>query len=93
MNKQEFVEAVAKETGLTKKDAEAAVAAYHDTVTKALKKGDTVSFVGFGTYSAVKKAARMGKNPATGEAIKIAASVAPKFKAGKALKDALNKKK
>ena len=92
MNKTEFVEAIAKETGLTKKDAEAAVNAYNATVTKALKKGDKVAFVGFGTFEVGKRAARTGRNPQTGATIKIKASKAPKFKAGKALKDAVNKK-
>ena len=92
MNKTEFVEAIAKETGLTKKDAEAAVNAYNATVTKALKKGDKVAFVGFGTFEVGKRAARTGRNPQTGATIKIKASKAPKFKAGKALKDQVNSK-
>ncbi|MCR5389392.1 MAG: HU family DNA-binding protein [Lachnospiraceae bacterium] len=92
MNKAEFVEAVAKATKLSKKDAEAAVNAYNETVTKALKKGDKVTFVGFGTFDVGKRAARTGRNPQTGAEIKIKASKAPKFKAGKALKDAVNKK-
>ena len=92
MNKAEFVEAVAKATKLSKKDAEAAVNAYNETVTKALKKGDKVTYVGFGTFDVGKRAARTGRNPQTGAEIKIKASKAPKFKAGKALKDAVNKK-
>ena len=92
MNKTEFVEAIAKETGLTKKDAEAAVNAYNATVTKALKKGDKVAFVGFGTFEVGKRAARTGRNPQTGETIKIKAAVAPKFKAGAALKNKVNSK-
>ena len=92
MNKADFVEAVAKATKLSKKDAEAAVNAYNETVTKALKKGDKVTFVGFGTFDVGKRAARTGRNPQTGAEIKIKASKAPKFKAGKALKDAVNKK-
>ncbi|MBO4847285.1 MAG: HU family DNA-binding protein [Lachnospiraceae bacterium] len=91
MNKTELVSAIAKETGLTKKDAEAAVKAFTDTVIKATKKGDTVQLIGFGTFSVVKRAARKGKNPQTGEAMKIKASKSPKFKAGKAYKDAVNK--
>lgn len=91
MNKFEFVEELAKETGLTKKDAENAVNAYHKIVEKALKKKDKVAFVGFGTYETSKRAARTGRNPQTGETIKIKASVAPKFKPGKSLKDAVNK--
>ena len=93
MNKTEFVDAIAKETGLTKKDAAAAVDAYNAVVTKALKKKDKVQLVGFGTFETSKRAARTGRNPQTGKEIKIAASVAPKFKAGKALKDAVNGKK
>ena len=92
MNKTELVEAIAKETGLSKKDADAAVKAFVDTVTKVLKKKDKVQLVGFGTFETAKRAARSGKNPQTGAAIKIPASIAPKFKAGKALKDAVNKK-
>ena len=92
MNKTELVDAIAKETGLSKKDSDAAVKAFVDTVTKALKKKDKVQLVGFGTFETVKRAARNGKNPQTGATIKIPASVAPKFKAGKALKDAVNKK-
>ncbi|MBP5163968.1 MAG: HU family DNA-binding protein [Lachnospiraceae bacterium] len=93
MNKTEFVDAIAKETGLTKKDAAAAVDAYNAVVTKALKKKDKVTLVGFGTFETTKRAARTGRNPQTGKEIKIAASVAPKFKAGKALKEAVNGKK
>ena len=92
MNKSELVDAIAKETGLSKKDSDAAVKAFVDTVTKALKKKDKVQLVGFGTFETVKRAARNGKNPQTGATIKIPASVAPKFTAGKALKDAVNKK-
>ncbi|WP_296835647.1 HU family DNA-binding protein [Butyrivibrio sp.] len=92
MNKSELVDAIAKETGLSKKDSDAAVKAFVDTVTKALKKKDKVQLVGFGTFETVKRAARNGKNPQTGATIKIPASTAPKFKAGKALKDAVNKK-
>ena len=92
MNKTEFVDAMVKETGLTNKDAAAAVDAYHAIITKALKKKDKVVFVGFGSYETMKRSAREGRNPATGEKIKIAAAVSPKFKPGKALKDAVNKK-
>lgn len=91
MNKLEFVEALAKETGFTKKDAEIAVNAYHKIIEKALKKKDKVAFVGFGTYETSKRAARTGRNPQTGEEIKIKASVVPKFKPGKSLKDAISK--
>jgi DNA-binding protein HU-beta len=89
MNKSDFVAAVADATELTKADAGRAVDAFIDTVTKALKKGDTVTLVGFGTFSVRKRAARQGRNPQTGETIKIKASKSPAFKAGKALKDAL----
>jgi len=92
MNKSELVDAIAKETGLSKKDSEKAVKAFVDVVSKTLKKKDKVQLVGFGTFETVKRAARTGKNPQTGEAIKIPASTAPKFKPGKALKDAVNKK-
>ncbi|MCR5800752.1 MAG: HU family DNA-binding protein [Lachnospiraceae bacterium] len=91
MNKGELVAAIAKETGLSKKDAEGALKAFTDTVTKQLKKGDKIQLVGFGTFEVVKRAAREGRNPQTGKAMKIKASKAPKFKAGKALKDAVNK--
>ena len=90
MNKTELVSAIADSADLTKKDAEKAVNAFTDVVTKALKKGDKVQLVGFGTFEVVKRAAREGRNPQTGKAMKIKASKAPKFNAGKALKDALN---
>ena len=90
MNKTELIEAIAAEAKLSKKDAEAAVNAYTSVVTKALKKGDKVTLVGFGTYEVRKRAARTGKNPQTGEAIKIKASKVPAFKPGKALKDTVN---
>lgn len=93
MNKTELVDAIAKGTGLTKKDAEAAVKCFIDTVSKELTKGHDVQLIGFGTFAVGKRAARTGRNPATGETIKIAASKTPKFKPGKALKDAVNKKK
>ena len=91
MNKSDFVAAVAEATELTKADAGRAVDAFIDTVTKALKKGETVTLVGFGTFSVRKRAARQGRNPQTGATIKIKASKNPGFKAGKALKDAVNK--
>ena len=81
---------MAEQTGLTKKDAEAALKAFTDTVSKQLKKGDKVQLVGFGTFEVTKRAAREGRNPQTGKAMKIKASKAPKFKAGKALKDMIN---
>ena len=82
MNKTEFVEAIAKTAGLTKADAARAVEAVVEVVTKALKKGEAVQITGFGTFAVAKRAARKGRNPATGKEIKIAASKAPKFKAG-----------
>ena len=93
MNKTELVDAIAKEASLSKKDAEKAVKAFTDTVSKELKKKGKVQLVGFGTFEVSKRAARTGKNPQTGEAIKIPAATVPKFKPGKALKDAVNKKK
>ena len=92
MNRVELVDAIAKEAGLTKVDADKALKAFTNTVSKELKKKGKVQLVGFGTFETTKRAARTGKNPQTGEAIKIPASVAPKFKAGKALKDLVNKK-
>ncbi|MBQ6470037.1 MAG: HU family DNA-binding protein [Lachnospiraceae bacterium] len=92
MNKSELVAAIAEQTGLTKKDAEAAVKAFVDVTSKELKKGGKVQLVGFGTFEVAKRAARDGRNPQTGKAMKIKASKAPKFKAGKALKDFVNKK-
>lgn len=90
MNKTELVAAVAEKAGLSRKDAEAAVKAFTDTIAEALKDGDKVQIVGFGTFEVSERAAREGRNPHTGEAMKIAASKAPKFKAGKALKNAVN---
>jgi DNA-binding protein HU-beta len=90
MNKADFIEAVADGAELTKADAGRAVDAMIAAVTKALKKGDTVTLVGFGTFSVRKRGARTGRNPRTGETIKIKASKNPAFKAGKALKDAVN---
>ncbi|MCD7835402.1 MAG: HU family DNA-binding protein [Lachnospiraceae bacterium] len=90
MNKTELVAAIAEEAAISKKDAEKAVKAFTDVVTEQLKKGDKVQLVGFGTFEVTERAAREGRNPQTGKAMKIKASKAPKFKAGKALKDALN---
>ncbi len=89
MNKTELIAAVAEKAGLSKKDADAAIGATVDAIADALKAGDKVALVGFGTFEVRERAERMGKNPQTGEAIKIAASKVPAFKAGKALKDAL----
>ncbi len=90
MNKSEFVHAVSDNAGLTKAEGGRAVEAMIEVIKKALKKGDTVSLVGFGTFVVRKRAARTGRNPRTGEQIKIKASKNPSFKAGKALKDAIN---
>lgn len=90
MNKTELVAAVADKAGISKKDAEAVVAAFTDTVTTELKKGGKVQLVGFGTFEVSERAARTGRNPQTGKEMKIAASKAPKFKPGKAFKDAVN---
>jgi DNA-binding protein HU-beta len=92
MNKAELVDAIAEETGLTKKDSEAALKAFTGTISKELKKGGSVQLIGFGTFEVGKRAARTGRNPKTGETLKIKASKTPKFKAGKALKDLVNKK-
>ena len=90
MNKAELIETVAAEAGLTKSDAAGAVDAVSSTITQALAGGNAVTLVGFGTFAVTDRAARTGRNPRTGEAITIPASKNPKFKAGKALKDALN---
>lgn len=89
MNKTELIEAVAKSAGLSKKDAGVAVAAVFDEMTAALKKGDKVQMIGFGTFEVRERAARKARNPQTGEEISIKASKVPAFKAGKALKDAV----
>ncbi|MBQ7793111.1 MAG: HU family DNA-binding protein [Clostridia bacterium] len=91
MNKSELIAAVAEQAAISKKDAEKAVNAVVSVVTDALVDGDKVQLVGFGTFEVRARDARTGKNPRTGEAIKIAASKVPAFKAGKALKDAVNK--
>ena len=90
MNKTELVAAIAEQTELSKKDAEKALKAFTDIVADELKKGEKVQLVGFGTFEVSERAAREGRNPQTGETMKIAASKAPKFKAGKALKDMIN---
>jgi DNA-binding protein HU-beta len=90
MNKTELVAAMAEKAGLSKKDAEAALKAFTDTVAEELKKGEKIALVGFGTFEVSERAAREGRNPQTGAPMKIEASKAPKFKAGKALKDAIN---
>lgn len=90
MNKTELVAAIADEAGISKKDAEKALKAFTDVVGEELKKGGKIQLVGFGTFEVYERAAREGRNPQTGKAMKIAASKAPKFKAGKALKDLVN---
>ncbi len=90
MNKNDLIAEVAEATGLTKADATKAVDSVLDSITAALKKGNEVRLVGFGTFTVAKRAASEGRNPRTGEKIKIPASKRPKFSAGKALKDAVN---
>lgn len=90
MNKNDLISSVAGTAGLSKADATRAVDAVISTVTKALKGGDAVRLVGFGTFSVAQRKASTGRNPRTGEKIQIKASKQPKFKAGKALKDAVN---
>lgn len=90
MTKAELITAVAEQAGLKKVDAEKAVAAFIASVTVALKKGDKLSLVGFGTFTTAKRAARKGQNPQTGKKISIPAATVPKFKPGKTLKEAVN---
>jgi DNA-binding protein HU-beta len=87
MNKQELIDKVAKKAGLTKKDVQAVIDLTVESVMDAVKKGDKVTLVGFGTFSQIKRAARKGRNPQTGKEITIAARKSPKFTAGKAFKD------
>lgn len=89
MSKTELVAVMAEKAGLSKKDAEAALKAFTETVTEELKKGEKIALVGFGTFEVAERAARDGRNPLTGAPMKIAASKSPKFKAGKTLKDAI----
>ena len=90
MNKTELIAAMAEQAGVSKKDAEKTLKAFTDVVAAELKKGEKVQLVGFGTFEVSERAAREGRNPQTGKTMKIAASKAPKFKAGKALKDSIN---
>ncbi len=90
MNKSELIVAIAKKSGLTQADAGKALAAFCDSVSKTLSKGDDIQITGFGSFSISDHAARTGRNPQTGETIQIAAAKMPKFKAGKGLKDAVN---
>lgn len=89
MNKSELIETIAQEAGISKAAAQKALDATTNAVTNALKKGDTVTLVGFGTFYVGERAERQGRNPRTGEPLTIAAAKTPKFRAGKALKDAL----
>lgn len=90
MTRAELVDSIAEKAGLKKVDADKALKAFTESVAEELKKGGKVQLVGFGTFEVAERAAREGRNPQTGKTIKIAASKAPKFKAGKALKDVLN---
>ena len=90
MNKTELVAAVAEQADISKKDAEKVLKAFVDVVTEEMKKGEKVQLVGFGTFEVSERAAREGRNPQTGKTMKIEACKAPKFNAGKALKDAVN---
>jgi len=92
MNKTELVAAMAEQTDLSKKDAEKALKAFTDVVAEELRKGEKIQLVGFGTFEVAERAAREGRNPQSGKPMKIEASKAPKFKAGKALKNMVNGK-
>jgi DNA-binding protein HU-beta len=93
MNKSELIDHISQEHGCTKADAERAVNMFTSSITSSLKKGEEIALVGFGTFYTSKAAAREGRNPKTGAALKIAARIQPKFRAGKTLKDACNNKK
>ena len=90
MNKSEFIQAMAEKSGLSVKDATAALNATHETIQESSRKGEPVSFVGFGTFEVKERAARTGRNPRTKQPVEIPASKAPSFKAGKSLKEAVN---
>ena len=90
MNKSEFIQAMAEKSGLSVKDATAALNATLETIQESLRKGEPVSFVGFGTFEVKERAARTGRNPRTKQPVEIPASKVPSFKAGKSLKDAVN---
>ncbi len=92
MNRSELISSIADKSGLTKKDSEKALTAFIESVEEQLQRGEKVQLIGFGTFEVSERAARTGKNPQTGKEIKIPASKAPKFKAGKALKDLVNTK-
>jgi DNA-binding protein HU-beta len=89
MNKSDLIDSIAEGAGLTKVQAAKAINTYHETVIKAMKKGDSVSLVGFGTYTTAQRKARTGRNPKTGAALKIKAARVPKFRPGKGLKDSV----
>ena len=89
MNKSELIKAIAEKSGLTQKDADAALNGFIDTVKETLAKGEDVTLVGFGSFDIQERAARTGRNPSTGEEIQISASKSPRFKAGKAFKDVI----
>lgn len=91
MNKAEFIDAVAEKSGLSKKDAKLSVDAVLDTITEALAKGDSVSFIGFGTFTVSQRAARTAKVPGTGQSVEVPATSVAKFKVGKSLKEAVSK--
>ena len=91
MNKADLISAIANETGLSKKDTEATVNSFVNVVSGALESKDSVQLIGFGTFETRERAARTGRNPQTGEELKIAASTVPAFKPGKALKEKVNK--
>jgi DNA-binding protein HU-beta len=93
MNKSQLIEAVASDSGLTKTDSARAIESLLDTVTRTLRKGDEVNITGFGKFSVIKRAARQGVNPRTGERVRIKASKAPKFSAGASLKQAVSPKR
>ena len=93
MNKSQLIDAVASDSGLTKTDSARAIDSLLDTVTRALRKGDEVNITGFGKFSVIKRSARQGVNPRTGERVQISASKAPKFAAGASLKQAVSPKR
>ena len=93
MNKSDLIAEISKKTNLTKKDSDLAISTFFEVVSKQLSKGEKIQIVGFGTFETRHRKARIGRNPSTGEEIKIADSIVPAFKAGKALKDAVSKSK
>lgn len=89
MNKQDFIDKISRKAGITKREAKGSIDVLFEEITKALKKGQKVTFVGFGTFSTRRRKARKGRNPKTGATIRIAAKRVPKFSAGKALKESV----